>query len=77
VRQVTPALHEEAPAIEQRSKQVIGGLEILSPRVRREVGLRQSGALSEPEYERLKGVLLAAADGGMTPVAPRIYTDSS
>jgi len=39
--------------------------------------LRQSGALSEPECERLKGVLLAAADGGMTVVAPRIYTDST
>jgi hypothetical protein len=39
-------------------------------------GLRQSGALSEPEYERLKGVLLAATDGGMPVVSPRNYTDS-
>jgi hypothetical protein len=38
--------------------------------------LRSTGALSEPEYERLKGVLLASADGGMTLPAPHIYTDS-
>ena len=36
MQQVTPTLHE-APAIEQRSKQVVGGLEILGRRVRREV----------------------------------------
>jgi hypothetical protein len=39
--------------------------------------LRQSGALSEPEYERLKGVLLAETNGGMPVVSPRNYTDSS
>jgi hypothetical protein len=38
--------------------------------------LRQSGALSEPEYQRLKGVLLASADRGMTLSAPRLYTES-
>jgi hypothetical protein len=38
--------------------------------------LRQSGALSEPEYERLKGVLLAATNGGMPLVSPQNYTDS-
>jgi hypothetical protein len=38
--------------------------------------LRRQGALSEPEYERLKAVVLAASEGGMSPVAPRNYTDS-
>jgi hypothetical protein len=38
--------------------------------------LRQNGALTEPEYERLKGALLAGAGGGMPHVPPRIYTDS-
>jgi hypothetical protein len=38
--------------------------------------LRQSGALSEPEYERIKDMLLAGTNGGMPVVAPRNYTDS-
>ena len=39
--------------------------------------LRRSGALSEPEYARLKEVLLESAGGGMTLSGPRLYTDGN
>lgn len=38
--------------------------------------LRRSGALSEDEYARLKAVVLASANGGMTSADPRLYTES-
>ena len=37
--------------------------------------LRRTGALSEPEFARLKQVLLESADGGMTLAGPRLYTE--
>jgi hypothetical protein len=37
--------------------------------------LRRSGALSDHEYARLKEVLLASADGGMSLTGPRLYTE--
>jgi hypothetical protein len=39
--------------------------------------LRRSGALSEPEYARLKEVLLESAGGGMTLSGPRLYTEGN
>jgi hypothetical protein len=51
------------PAPSEGASPLIASLERIA-------SLRRSGALSEPEYARLKGVLLESADGGITLSSP-------
>jgi len=53
-----------------------GAAQPLIANLERIAHLRESGALSEAEYERLKTALLESADRGMPPVAAPLYTDA-
>jgi len=57
----------QVPVVSAETSPLIASLERIA-------NLRRTGALSEPEYERLKAVLLDSANGVMTVSAPRIYT---
>jgi hypothetical protein len=63
--------------IEAAKRQLPGSAEAppLIASLERIANLRRSGALSETEYARLKGVLLESADGGMTLSDSRLYTE--
>jgi len=69
LRERIEAAERQTAAPSPESSPLIASLERIA-------NLRSTGALSEPEYERLKGVLLASADGGMTVSANGLYTES-